>query len=85
MTLATLTISQLWGLSFMALAGGILVAGIVIDIRIAASRRHRDRHPHCGKQEAAGTAGGVAASRRRRERQAALRSGAILTGKGGGK
>ena len=36
MTLATLTISQLWGLSFMALAGGILVAGIVIDIRIAA-------------------------------------------------
>jgi hypothetical protein len=58
MTLATLTISQLWGISFLALAGGILVAGIVIDIRIAASRR-------------------------RRERQAAARSGEILTGKVG--
>jgi hypothetical protein len=44
----------------MALAGGMLVCGIVLDIRIAVSRR-------------------------RRERQAALRSGAILTGKGGGK
>jgi hypothetical protein len=59
MTLA-ITISQVWGLSFMALAGGMLVCGIVLDIRIAVSRR-------------------------RRERQAALRSGAILTGKGGGK
>ena len=58
MTLATLTISQLWGLAFGALAGGMLVCGIVLDIRIAASRR-------------------------RRERQAAARSGAILTGKGG--
>jgi hypothetical protein len=44
----------------MALAGGMLVAGIVLDIRIAVSRR-------------------------RRERQRAIRSGAILTGKGGGK
>ena len=59
MTLA-MTISQLWGLAFLALSGGILVAGIIIDIRIAASRR-------------------------RRERQAAARSGEILTGKGGGK
>ncbi len=55
-----MTISQLWGLSFMALAVGILVCGIVLDIRIEASRR-------------------------RRERQRAIRSGAILTGKGGGK
>jgi hypothetical protein len=55
-----MTISQLWGLAFLALSGGILVAGIIIDIRIAASRR-------------------------RRERQAAARSGEILTGKGGGK
>jgi hypothetical protein len=60
MTLAMLTISQLWGLAFMALAVGALVGGIVLDIRIAAGRK-------------------------RRERQAALRSGAILTGKGGGK
>jgi hypothetical protein len=59
MTLA-ITISQVWGLAFMALAGGMLVAGIVLDIRIAVSRR-------------------------RRERQRAIRSGAILTGKGGGK
>ena len=57
MTLA-ITISQVWGLAFLALSGGILVCGIVIDARIAASRR-------------------------RRERQAALRSGAILTGKVG--
>ena len=54
MTLA-ITISQVWGISYMALAVGILVAGIVIDARIKASRR-------------------------RRERQAAIRSGAILTG-----
>jgi hypothetical protein len=59
MTLATLTISQLWGLAFGAFAVWILVVGIVLDNRIAASRK------------------------RRRERQAALRSGAILTGKGG--
>ena len=59
MTLA-ITLSQVWGLAFGALAGGMLVSGIIIDIRIAASRR-------------------------RRERQAAARSGAILTGKGGGK
>jgi len=52
------TLSTVWGIAFLALAGGILVCGIVIDIRIAASKR-------------------------RRERQAALRSGAILTGKGG--
>jgi len=52
------TLSTVWGIAFMALSGCILVAGIVLDIRIAASRR-------------------------RRERQAALRSGAILTGKGG--
>ena len=58
MTLATLTISQLWGLAFLALAGGMLVCGSVLDIRIAASRR-------------------------RREQQAAARSGEILTGKGG--
>jgi len=57
MTLA-MTISQVWGLAFLALSGGILVCGIVLDIRIAASKR-------------------------RRERQAALRSGRILTGKGG--
>ena len=57
MTLA-ITISQVWGLAFMAFAVGLLVSGIVLDIRIAASRR-------------------------RRERQAAIRSGAILTGKGG--
>jgi len=57
MTLA-ITFSQVWGLAFLAMSGGILVAGIVIDARITASRR-------------------------RRERQAALRSGAILTGKGG--
>ena len=54
-----MTISQLWGISFLALSGGILVAGIFIDIRFAASRR-------------------------RRERQAAIRSGAILTGRKGG-
>jgi len=56
MTLA-MTFSQVWGLAFLALSGGILVCGIVLDIRIAASRR-------------------------RRERQAALRSGRIIT-KGG--
>jgi hypothetical protein len=55
-----MTISQLWGIALMALACGILVGGIVLDIRIAASRK-------------------------RRERQAAIKSGAILTGKGGGK
>jgi hypothetical protein len=53
-----MTISQLWGLAYMALAVGLLVGGIVLDIRIAASRK-------------------------RRERQAAARSGEILTGKGG--
>ena len=58
MTIA-MTISQVWGFAFMALAVGILVCGIIIDIRIAASKR-------------------------RRERQAALRSGAILTGRKGG-
>jgi hypothetical protein len=56
----SITISQLWGLAFMAFAVGLLVCGIVLDIRIAASRE-------------------------KRERQAAARSGAILTGKGGGK
>jgi hypothetical protein len=53
-----MTISQLWGIALMALACGILVGGIVLDIRIAANRK-------------------------RRERQRAARSGAILTGKGG--
>jgi hypothetical protein len=43
----------------MAIAVCILVGGIVLDIRIAASRK-------------------------RRERQRALRSGAILTGRKGG-
>jgi uncharacterized membrane-anchored protein YhcB (DUF1043 family) len=56
----SITISQVWGVALMALACGILVGGIVLDIRIAANRK-------------------------RRERQRALRSGAILTGKGGGK
>ena len=54
----SITLSQVWGIALMALACGILVGGIVLDIRIAAGRK-------------------------RRERQAALRSGAILTGKGG--
>ena len=54
----SITLSQVWGLAFMAFAVCILVGGIVLDIRIAASRK-------------------------RRERQAAARSGEILTGKGG--
>ena len=58
MTLATLTISQLWGLAFGAFAVLILVAGVVLDARIKASKRSR-------------------------EGQAAIKSGAILTGKGG--
>ena len=56
----SITLSQVWGLAFMAFAVFILVGGIVLDIRIAANRK-------------------------KRERQAAIKSGAILTGKGGGK
>jgi hypothetical protein len=55
-----MTISQLWGLAFMALAVGMLVSGIVLDAKIKASQK-------------------------KLERQEAARSGAILTGKGGGK
>jgi hypothetical protein len=38
-----MTLSQLWGLSFVSLSGGILIAGCIIDMRIAASRRRRER------------------------------------------
>jgi hypothetical protein len=33
----------LWGLSFLTLSGGIFLAGFILDMRIAASKRRRER------------------------------------------
>jgi hypothetical protein len=38
-----LTISQLWALALVSLTGGIFIAGFILDMRIAASRRRRER------------------------------------------